>query len=127
MQMCASLCSSIAQSSHPTRSIPWLWQMRARFRCKRTGTFVATDHEYAACLALCSTPVPAFLGEVPAPNRILPVSSISEDRLLDALGLSKVVQAQILGLQSGLSSNSVVVRGGTILSEAQLAAVALMR
>ena len=53
----------------------------------------------------------------------LSITSISEDRLLRALGLSRTECHQI----GGLSSSAVDERGGNILSEEQLVMVALVR
>ena len=55
-----------------------------------------------------------------------PITSISEPRLLKELGLSPVERNQIQGL-TGMTSSSVTVRGGSILTEAQLATIAIVR
>eukprot|EP00966_Prymnesium_polylepis_P319446 7375905-Prymnesium_polylepis.1 len=68
-----------------------------------------TDELYAGCLTLRSEPVSSFLGDTPKWK--LPVTSIREDELLKLLGLPKSERNQIQGLQTGVSSASVIVRG----------------
>eukprot|EP00966_Prymnesium_polylepis_P304238 7029040-Prymnesium_polylepis.1 len=56
-----------------------------------------------------------------APQWALPISSVNEDRMLTALGLSRTDRVQIEGL------SSIKVRGGLGLTEEQLSSRAVVR
>jgi len=97
---------------------------RARGKIKKRNKRArgSTDEFYAGCLVLRSEPAKDFLADAQRKSP-LPITSISEDRLLRALGLSRAEWHQI----GGISSSSVDVRGGSILNEEQLAMIALVR
>jgi len=85
---------------------------------------IITDNLYAACLALRSLPKEDFLGSLP-PKWPLPITSISEDRLLMALGLPETERSQIEGLHIG---NSLPQRGRrSPLTEEKLSSSAIVR
>ena len=93
---------------------------------QRRSSRKKTDDFYAACLSMRAMPLLAFLADNP-PKWPLVIVSLSESKLLNELALPKAEQKLICGLQLGPSPSSVVVRGGTILSETQLANLATVR
>jgi len=98
---------------------------RKKVRRRSSAAMKVTDSLYGNCLALRSVPVSDFLSKGGG-NVQFPITSISEPRLLKELGLSPVERNQIQGL-TGMTSSSVTVRGGSILTEAQLATIAIVR
>ena len=80
----------------------------------------ATDAFYASCLCFRSLPVTAFTSGAP-PKWALPITSVSEDRLLKMLGLSHLERYEIESL------STVKVRGGAGLTEEQLTQRAVAR
>eukprot|EP00966_Prymnesium_polylepis_P116434 2691243-Prymnesium_polylepis.2 len=60
---------------------------------------IYTDEYYASLLGFRSLPAASFLKAV-QPIWVLPISSINEDKLLRALGLSDEERTQIEGLAS---------------------------
>ena len=80
---------------------------------------------YTALLSVRSVPASSFLSDAPL-RWPLQISSISEGKYLAALGLNEIELNQIEGLKVG-SSSSVIVRGGVVLKEAQLAMLAIIR
>ena len=87
-------------------------------------TKTMTDDLYASVLSLRSVPLTEFLGRAPKANQ-LSITSIREDSLLKELGLPLTERNQIEGLQSGASASRLI--GGLGLTEAQLAALAIVR
>ena len=70
----------------------------------------STDAFYASYLSLRSQPVSSFLGGAP-PKSEFPITSIPEDRLLRAMGMSAIERNQIEGLVHDL--------GGTLSESAE--------
>ena len=85
-----------------------------------------TDDFYAAYISMRAMPPLAFLADDP-PIWPLTIVSLSENKLLNEIALPEAEQKLICGLQLGASPSSIIVRGGTILSETQLANLAIVR
>jgi len=78
------------------------------------------DQFYVGCLALRSLPMPVFLGTSLRKWK-LPITSVNEDVLLKAIGLSEEERNQIEGL------TTIQMRGSLGLTEAQLSTRAIVR
>ena len=87
-----------------------------------------TDEAFAGCLSLQSIPLEAFLAvdDLQSQATRLPITSVSESRLLEALGVRSVERQLIEGLQVRRPSlaNS---KSTSSLTDSQLSARALIR
>ena len=84
-----------------------------------------TDELYASYLALRSMPAAAFLAGKPN-MAALPITSVSEDKLLVILGLPRDERNQIEGLKAARLASGLV-RSGFGFSEEQLSTLAIAR
>jgi len=85
---------------------------------KRAGTVKEVDSRYTAILSLRSVPMRAFMSNAPS-AWALPITSVSENSLLKAMGISAVERNHIEGLQSSQG-------GVAILTEEQQTARAIV-
>eukprot|EP00966_Prymnesium_polylepis_P185531 4300500-Prymnesium_polylepis.1 len=95
----------------------------ARQRRKSGGD--GSDELYQTLLTLRAEPLQAFFGLARPSQWALPIVSINEMKHLKALGVSEAERNQIQGI--GLTSSSLIVRGGLILTETQLSTLAVVR
>jgi len=84
----------------------------------------SNDEMYASFLTLRAVPFSAFLAAAPS-NWALPVTSISEDRLLKHMGLQKADRKLLEGLQVAVRTSSASLGDG--LTEEQLSARTIAR
>jgi len=84
------------------------------------------DELYSECISVTSVPLSVFLRDEPQQFPLV-ITSISEDKLLKALGVPQIERNNIQGLPLPSSSSTIVVRSGAILSEAQVAAQTIVR
>jgi acyl-CoA synthetase (NDP forming) len=85
---------------------------------KRAGKVKEVDSRYTAILSLRSVPMRAFMSNAPS-AWALPITSVSENSLLKAMGISAVERNHIEGLQSSQG-------GVAILTEEQQTARAIV-
>ena len=85
---------------------------------KKNRRAKAIDSFYRDCLSIRSVPFDVFAGVKPT-QWLMPITSINEDVLLTALGLSKVERYQIEGLEIALQGSSRKARAGLALTEAR--------
>jgi len=93
---------------------------------QRRASRSPTDAFYAECLALRSVPVDSFLGSEPQ-QWVLPITSMTEDRLLRELGLSTVERNQIEGLFTKRSASARALRGTPGVADSVLSTAAIVR
>ena len=86
---------------------------------KHRGHEKPADPFYEEYLSLRSVPVSTFLSTAPRPW-VLPITSISEHKLLSAIGLSHAERDQIEGLQIGGASASRRSSNEVALTEQQM-------